>query len=229
MAQSITVMLIDDLDQSEAAETVRFGVDGTAYEIDLSARHASELRSMAGRYISAARRIRPAPSRARQQHQPRTRTQMDREQSRRIRTWAMGKGLLASPRGRIPQQVVDEYEATMRVASAPFRSPGTAEPVPAPSGGITRTKPPGRRRAPGTAHRRESAPQAPGATKASMMRADSSGLSDREQRELRTISDTARPAQNAVAGRLRKRGLVDRDSAGNWWLTDAGEREMVSA
>src|SRR5258708_49530 len=131
MAQRVAVMLIDDIDQLEAAETVRFGVDGTAYEIDLSARHASELRSMAGRYIRVARRIRPAPSRARQQYQPRTRTQMDREQSRRIRSWALERGLLGSPRGRIPQHVVDEYEATMRVASAPFRSPGTAEPEPA--------------------------------------------------------------------------------------------------
>lgn len=229
MAQSITVMLIDDLDQSEAAETVRFGMDGAAYEIDLSARHASELRSMLGRYISAARRRQAAPSPARQRYQPRTRTQMDREQSRRIRTWAMGKGLLASPRGRIPRHVVDEYEATMRVASARFRPPGTAEPVPAPNGGTTRTKSPGRRPAPGAAPRRESAPGAPGATKTSVTRADSSELSDREQRELRAISATARPAQNAVAGRLRKRGLVDRDSAGNWWLTDAGKREMVSA
>jgi hypothetical protein len=193
MTQSITVVLVDDIDQSQAAETVRFGVDGTAYEIDLSATHASELRSMAGRYISAARRIRPAPAPARELRQPRPRAQTDREQSRRIRTWARETGLLASPRGRIPQHVVDEYQAATRVASAPFRSPGTAEPEPAPNG------------------------------------VERSGLSDRERRELRTISDIARPAQNALAGRLRKLGLVDRDSAGNWWLTDAGKREMVPA
>ena len=38
MAQSVTVMLVDDIDQSDAAETVHFGVDGAAYEIDLSAK-----------------------------------------------------------------------------------------------------------------------------------------------------------------------------------------------
>ncbi len=102
MAPSVTPMLIDDTGQLEASETVRFGVDDTAYEIELSARQASELRSMAGRYISVARRIQSAPSRARQQHQPRPRTQIDREQSRRIRSWAVERGLLASPRGRIP-------------------------------------------------------------------------------------------------------------------------------
>ncbi len=195
MTASVTAMVIDDIGQLEASETVRFGVDGSAYEIALSARQASELRSMAGRYISVARRVRPA----RQQHQPRprARVQMDPEQSRRIRSWAMERGLLASPRGRIPQHVVDEYEAAMRVASVPFRSPGTAEPEPASGAGATR----------GGEH----------------------GLTDRERQELRAIADAARPGQTIVAGRLRTKGLADRDSAGNWWLTDAGRRELKSA
>jgi Lsr2 len=146
MAQSVTVMLVDDIDQSQAAETVHFGLDGTAYEIDLSARHASDLRSMAGRYIGAARRAGQAPARVRQQRRSRPRTQMDREQSRRIRSWAMERGLLASPRGRIPQHVADEYQAAMRVSPAPVRSPGAAGPQPASRG--SRTKPASRRRAP---------------------------------------------------------------------------------
>jgi Lsr2 len=227
MAQNVTVVLIDDIDQSEAAETVRFGVDGTAYEIDLSAEHASELRSMVGRYIKVARRKQSAPSRARQQPLSRPRTQMDREQSRRIRSWAMERGLLSSPRGRIPQHVADEYEATMRVASVPFRSPGTAEPAPKSksNGGATR-KP--RRRGP------RAAQDDPGATESvpaaqAQVRGGEQGLTDRERQELRTIADTAKPRQNLVAGRLRTKGLVDRDSAGNWWLTDAGRRELVPA
>ena len=198
MTPSVTAMVIDDIGQLEASETVRFGVDGSAYEIALSARQASELRSMAGRYISVARRVRPARSPA-QQHQPRprARVQMDPEQSRRIRSWAMERGLLASPRGRIPQHVVAEYEDAMRVASVPFRSPGTAEPEPASRGGAAR----------GGEH----------------------GLTDREKQELRTIADAARPGRTIVAGRLRTKGLADRDSAGNWWLTDAGRRELKSA
>jgi Lsr2 len=212
MAQNVTVVLIDDIDQSKAAETVRFGVDGTAYEIDLSARHASELRSMIDRYIKVARRTQSAPARARQQPLSRPRTQMDREQSRRIRSWAMERGLLASPRGRIPQHVAEEYEATMRVASVPFRSPGTAEPEPKSNGGAAR-KP--RRRSPGAAE-----PE---------VRDGEHGLTDRERQELRTIAETAKPRQNLVAGRLRSKGLVDRDSAGNWWLTDTGRSELIPA
>ena len=220
MAQNVTVVLIDDLDQSEAAETVRFGVDGTAYEIDLSARHASQLRSMIGRYIKVARRTQSVPARARQKPRSRPRTQMDREQSRRIRSWAMERGLLASPRGRIPQHVAEEYEATMRVASVPFRSPGTVEPGPLPNGGAARKPRTGAARA---------AEDGPAEAAESMTPAESRGLTDREQQELRAIADTAKPRQNLVAGRLRSKGLVDRDSAGNWWLTDAGRSELVPA
>lgn len=44
MAQKIKALLIDDLDGSEAECTVRFGLDGTNYEIDLNAEHAQALR-----------------------------------------------------------------------------------------------------------------------------------------------------------------------------------------
>jgi hypothetical protein len=55
------------------------------------------------------------------------------------------------------------------------------------------------------------------------------GLTDREKQELRTIADSAKPQRGIVAGRLRAKGLADRDSAGNWWLTGAGRRELMSA
>jgi hypothetical protein len=226
MAQSVTVMLVDDIDQSEAAETVHFGVDGAAYEIDLSARHAGELRSMLGRYISAARRIRQAPIGARRQRRPRPRTVTDREQSRRIRSWAMDRGLLAAPRGRIPQHVVDKYKAAMRVSAAPVRSPGAAGAVPGSRGSRTRPAS-GRRARRGVAEGSKTAVTADGEPAAGVAGAGSSGLGERELRELRALADTGRPAQNLVAGALRKRGLADRDSAGNWRLTDAGKRAMM--
>ena len=40
MAQRVQTLLIDDLDGGEAEGTVRFGLDGAEYEIDLSAEHA---------------------------------------------------------------------------------------------------------------------------------------------------------------------------------------------
>ena len=44
MAQKIQILLLDDLDGSAAKGTVRFGLDGTEYEIDLNAGHDRELR-----------------------------------------------------------------------------------------------------------------------------------------------------------------------------------------
>ncbi len=56
MAQRVQTLLIDDLDGGEAEVTVRFGLDGAEYEIDLSAEHAGALRRALARYVSAARR-----------------------------------------------------------------------------------------------------------------------------------------------------------------------------
>jgi hypothetical protein len=44
MTQKITVTLQDDLDGGPADQTVRFGLDGAEYEIDLSARNATAFR-----------------------------------------------------------------------------------------------------------------------------------------------------------------------------------------
>ena len=56
MAQKIQTLFIDDLDGSEAEGTVRFGLDGAEYEIDLNAEHAQALRDALARYVEAARR-----------------------------------------------------------------------------------------------------------------------------------------------------------------------------
>ena len=57
MAQKMQTLFIDDLDGSEAEGTVRFGLDGAEYEIDLNAEHAQELRDALARYVGAARRV----------------------------------------------------------------------------------------------------------------------------------------------------------------------------
>jgi hypothetical protein len=44
MAQKVQTLFVDDLDGSEAEGTVRFGLDGTDYEIDLNAKNAQQLR-----------------------------------------------------------------------------------------------------------------------------------------------------------------------------------------
>lgn len=58
MAQRRTTSLVDDLNGGSAAETVRFGVGGPEYEIDLSAEHAQQLRAALAPFAAKARRLR---------------------------------------------------------------------------------------------------------------------------------------------------------------------------
>jgi len=44
MVQKVQTIFIDDLDASPAEGTIRFGLDGTDYEIDLNTEHAQQLR-----------------------------------------------------------------------------------------------------------------------------------------------------------------------------------------
>jgi len=114
MMRSVTVTLVDDLDEAKAAdETISFGLDGRDYEIDLSKAHAGELRKMASRYIAAARRAKTAV-----RQRPARRTQADRERARQIRSWAVEKGLMTTERGRIPEHVTREFEASRRAESS---------------------------------------------------------------------------------------------------------------
>ncbi|PXY31161.1 histone-like nucleoid-structuring protein Lsr2 [Prauserella muralis] len=111
MAQKVLVSLIDDLDGSEAEETVEFGLDGVSYEIDLSAENAEELRDALAQYVEHARRAggRKRPSgrgNAKQASRP---ASVDREQNQAIRAWARKNGYEVSDRGRIPSEVVEAY------------------------------------------------------------------------------------------------------------------------
>ena len=56
MAQKVRIILEDDLDGGPADETVRFGLDGGQYEIDLSNANAARLRDAIRPFASKARR-----------------------------------------------------------------------------------------------------------------------------------------------------------------------------
>ena len=102
MAQRMTVEMTDDIDGSEAAETIAFRVDGTSDEIDLSKKNASKMRRDFGRYIEHARRA----TGGRRSGRPRR----DRDRSSAVREWAKQQGIQVSERGRIPASVVSQYE-----------------------------------------------------------------------------------------------------------------------
>src|SRR5258708_39875643 len=104
MAQRIQTLLIDDLDGGDAAGTVRFGLDGTEYEIDLSATHSDELRKALGQYLAHARR---AGGPARSATRSRRGGAVD---TAKVRAWAKGQGIEVKDRGRVPADVVEQYK-----------------------------------------------------------------------------------------------------------------------
>jgi len=108
MAQKIQTLLIDDLDASDAEGTVLFGLDGTQYEIDLSAAHAKELRATLARYTDAGRKV--ADTARRPGHNGR-KTPASSISNTEIRTWAKAHGLEVKERGRVSADVLARYRA----------------------------------------------------------------------------------------------------------------------
>ncbi|MUN40921.1 histone-like nucleoid-structuring protein Lsr2 [Actinomadura litoris] len=106
MAQQVTVRMIDDLDGSEAEETLAFSLDGKAYEIDLSEENAGKLRSALQPFMQNGRRYRAARGGSQQQ------TASNRERSSEIREWAQSNGIKVNDRGRIPATVIEQYDAS---------------------------------------------------------------------------------------------------------------------
>ncbi len=105
---TIRVLLVDDLDgESEATETVRFGLGGTDYEIDLSEANAAEMREAVSKYVNAARKT-GSTSRSRGAVRRTTTNSID---PAAVRAWAAAKGIDVSPRGRIKAEVVEQYRA----------------------------------------------------------------------------------------------------------------------
>ncbi len=108
MAQKIQTLLIDDLDGSEAEGTVRFGLDGTEYEIDLNAEHARALRDALARYVGAARRAGGAARRPARSGRGAPESGLN---STEVREWAKAQGIEVKDRGRVPAEVVVKFKA----------------------------------------------------------------------------------------------------------------------
>src|SRR6266702_8998998 len=96
MATRIAVVVDDDLDGGPADQTLEFGLGGTEYVIDLSAKHATRFRRQLAPFIEHARKA------GRGQRSRPGRPASARERSSAIRAWAKDQGIAVSDRGRIP-------------------------------------------------------------------------------------------------------------------------------
>ena len=106
MTKSVSVIITDDLDGSENAETVSFGFGGVNYEIDLGKRNRARLEQALAPFIEAGRRV---PRGGRRHGASRAGgSPADRGA---VRAWARAAGLKVSERGRIGADVIRQYDA----------------------------------------------------------------------------------------------------------------------
>ena len=105
MAQRTQILYVDDIDGSEAEGTVRFGLDGTEYEIDLNKKHSAQFTKAIRPYIDAARKVSSSSRRSARGSRPARHNQSD------VRAWARSQGLKISDRGRIPADVLARYQS----------------------------------------------------------------------------------------------------------------------
>ncbi|MFC9664607.1 Lsr2 family protein [Nocardia sp. NPDC127606] len=112
MARKVIVRLVDDFDgTSEADETVTFGIDGVAYEIDLSDTNATKLRDSFDQWLPYARRIgRAKTSIGRLAAKTPASAPIRRNDLADLRAWAKN-GHTVSTRGRISTEFIAAYEA----------------------------------------------------------------------------------------------------------------------
>ncbi len=109
MAQQVHIVLVDDLDGSDATECVSFGLDGTAYEIDLNEKNAAKLRDTLAGYVGHARKVGTAKGRARRSSG--SAAASDGHSAKEIRDWARSNGLDVPDRGRVSAEVRQAFTA----------------------------------------------------------------------------------------------------------------------
>jgi hypothetical protein len=118
MAQRTVVQLTDDLDGKPIpdgkGETIRFSLDRTDYEIDLTDKNAKALREAFAAYVSAARRSTRSGSGGRggAGRSGRTGAGAARDYDpKAVRVWAESQGIQVSQRGRVPADLVAKFHA----------------------------------------------------------------------------------------------------------------------
>jgi hypothetical protein len=109
VAQKVSVTFACDYDAKEIPNgeqvTRTFSLDGRDYEIDLCVKHSEKFDESVKRFADHGRRVSSRGIRTKR------RTTAHRRRSAEIRAWAKHSGMEVSDRGRIPAQVISEYEA----------------------------------------------------------------------------------------------------------------------
>lgn len=101
-------VLVDDMDGGDAETTIAFALNGEGYSMDLSNKNAETFYAALAPWLAIATRNKTARETTVQNHLAGV------EQRAAIREWAIKQGMDISTRGRIPQEITDEYNKTHR-------------------------------------------------------------------------------------------------------------------
>ncbi|MCU1535719.1 MAG: Lsr2-like protein [Humibacillus sp.] len=107
MAQEVITRLVDDIDGGEADQTVVFSWGSAQYEIDLNDKNAEKMGKALAPYLDKARKV----SRGTATSRPKAASRSARSDLQDVRAWAHSNGHQVSDRGRVPQTVLDAYDA----------------------------------------------------------------------------------------------------------------------
>ena len=115
MAQKVNIILVDDIDGSDATQTVAFGLDGASYEIDLNDENASALRDALAPYVGHGRTVGRGGSgggrRGGRASTAASASAAGGASAKDVREWARANGHDVPARGRIPADVREAYDA----------------------------------------------------------------------------------------------------------------------
>lgn len=110
MAQKVSIILTSDMSGAEADETVSFALDGTSYELDLTAKESDKFKGLFQDYIAVARKVSSGRG-GKKSAASSSGSGRSKEELAAIREWAKNNGHEVSERGRIKQDIIDAYEA----------------------------------------------------------------------------------------------------------------------
>lgn len=127
MAQRTIVTYTDDLDGSDANDTVKFSLDGTDFEIDLSDTNEQKLRDALAPFVGAGRKVKAKRGRkstggsetvakaaggseTKKSGSGNSATAAKRAHNQAVRTWARENGWDVPNRGRVAKEIVEAYE-----------------------------------------------------------------------------------------------------------------------
>ena len=112
MAKKEIIQVIDDIDGKvlDQYETVRWSLDGKNYEFDTSSKHAQQFRDSLSKYLDISRQTGRVTKRTATASTA-TGGGRNKDTTKAIREWAIREGYELSDRGRIPQSIIEAFEA----------------------------------------------------------------------------------------------------------------------